>query len=180
MFTLWLTDHALRRFAELFLDHSGNLPKHVSHILDLDGARRARRILKAVVKILPNTTRVTLPANKQWGKFMKHGAEDQMLLCAKDWTTFVIVREALNHTVVTITRPPKGKRDAEIDDSIPNPSGAVYLKDVSSIVLPYTLKSGLPDQGMSTPMWKFHIPVYFGKDSYAREGRLEKLPLQPG
>jgi hypothetical protein len=138
------------------------------------------KAMKAIFKVLSGATRVTLPANKQWGKFLKHGVQDELLLCAKDWTTFVIVREGDNHTVVTITRPPKEKRDAEIDTSVDNPAGALYFKQVSSVVVPYGLAIGAtsPNNGFVNAMHNFQVQVYFGRSDYGRKP--QKLPLQPG
>lgn len=182
MTTLWITDHALRRFAELFPDHAQNLPKHLSHLLGVDGERKFRKALKAVLRIIPNTTRVTLPANKQWGKFLKHGVQKDLLLCAKDWTTFVIVQEGFKHHVVTITRPPKEKRDAETDDSVENPSGSLYMKSLSGIVVPYALADGVtaPNNGLVGPMYNFQIQIYYGKGDHDRKTAAKELPLQPG
>jgi hypothetical protein len=181
MFTLWITDHALRRFVELFPDHESNLPKHVSHILDAGAMKRLTKTLKFALKMIAGTTRVTLTAKKQWGKFIKHGIQNEIYLCTKDWVTFVVVVEGSSHTIVTITRPPKENRDAEIDDSMENPSGAIYLKQASGVVLPYRLAAGVvaPNTGLVNAMHDWQVQAYFGKGDHDRKVQAQKLPLQP-
>lgn len=163
MFTLRFSDHALRRYLERTPGRVDILPKHVSYVLDVDGARHVRKLVKELLKMIPSSMRVALPPNKQWGKFLRHGIQDTVTYCAKDFTTFVIMKEGVNHTVLTITKPPKEMRDAEIDYGVTDPSGVAYLKDVSAVVVPYFINDELTyDVGVSVMVGR-EVPLYFGK-----------------
>lgn len=159
---LSISDHAMRRYAESNPQYYSHLPAHVSICLTLEAARKARKVVKSIMKSLVSSERVGLTDKKAFWKWMKHGSTKDIFFKTGNSSVFVIVDEGHRHAMVTFTVPPKDNRKNFVYDSFVDPRGSVYMKDITEIVLPWTLVKGVAYEADLEILYQKKVPVRFG------------------
>lgn len=96
-------------------------------------------------------------------KFLKYGVTDNRFYRLNNGQCFVIVHEPNADTIVTVAQTDVKKSGAwEIDMNVASPYGAMYLKDVDSVSVPYRLKIGVSYVTLVKILRHVNVPFKFG------------------
>ena len=174
---LRITHHTLARFTELFPAYKMHLPPSgVEYPLNIDSAKKIRKMMKSLFKIFVNAKRILLPFKTVKGKFFKHGTTECYYFKSPDGILFTVIREKDTDIMVTCGRPPKERQKEHTTDPMApsDPSGCGYLKDITEITVPYTLREWT-DYDPSFELIRDLIhPVRFKKEGEADDPVIEE------
>lgn len=160
---LSITDHALRRFIEHNNGWNLNIPKHHQICLDLAMAKKLRTSVMTFLGVFAHAQKSVPPENYFMGKFLKHGVTDNRFFQLNGGLCYVIVHEPKVATIVTVAKSdPQKSKPWPIDTSIPNPYGAIYLKGIDSVGVPYDLKIGTEYAPLIKVLRTVNVPLKFG------------------